>query len=153
MDCEDRQRSPARRRGRNRLASTAGHPTDFHVGQRIRFRRLSLGLSQAKLGERLGVSFQQVQKYERGGSRVSASMLYEIAGVLGASVAYFFDGLPPPGAGAGLEMTLAQQRRLAYAASPEGLRLLESFRQLRPRLRAMVLHLFDELVAPAGGGD
>jgi transcriptional regulator with XRE-family HTH domain len=153
MDGEDRERGTARRGGRRLAAAMAGHPTDVHVGQRIRFRRQSLGLSQAKLGQRLGISFQQVQKYERGGNRVSASMLYEIAGVLGVSVAYFFDGLPPPGAGASLALTLADERRVAYAASPEGVRLLERFSQFRPRVRAVALHLFDELAAPAGDGD
>lgn len=69
---------------------------DRHVGQRIRARRKALGLSQASLGEALGYSFQQAQKYENGANRVSASKLYETARCLGVPVSYFFEGLPDP---------------------------------------------------------
>ena len=73
---------------------------DRHVGQRIRARRKALGLSQASLGEALGYSFQQAQKYENGANRVSASKLYETARFLGVPVSYFFEGLPDPTSGA-----------------------------------------------------
>ncbi len=74
------------------------HPVDLHIGRRIRAVREHCGLSQAALSERIGVTFQQVQKYERGANRVSGSMLYEIAGALGFSVSTFFDGIPQSGA-------------------------------------------------------
>jgi transcriptional regulator with XRE-family HTH domain len=72
------------------------NPVDVHVGDRIRRRRRALGISQDKLAESLGLTFQQVQKYERGANRVSASKLYQIARALQASIPYFFDGLPDP---------------------------------------------------------
>lgn len=71
----------------------AAGPVDMHVGQRIRLRRNLMGLSQEKLGEALGLTFQQVQKYERGANRVSASRLYELARVMDVPVGFFFDGM------------------------------------------------------------
>src|ERR1700679_3443460 len=72
------------------------NPVDLHVGARIRLRRRMQGVSQEKLAAALGLTFQQVQKYERGANRVSASKLYEIASALRAPIAYFFDGLADP---------------------------------------------------------
>src|SRR5271163_5343803 len=72
------------------------NPVDLHVGARIRLRRRMQGVSQEKLADALGLTFQQVQKYERGANRVSASKLYEIATALQAPVSYFFDGLADP---------------------------------------------------------
>ena len=72
------------------------NPIDVHVGDRIRKRRRALGVSQDWLAEQLGLTFQQVQKYERGANRVSASKLYQVARALSASIPYFFEGLPDP---------------------------------------------------------
>ena len=72
------------------------NPVDVHVGDRIRRRRRALGISQDRLADQLGLTFQQVQKYERGANRVSASKLYQIARALQASIPYFFEGLPDP---------------------------------------------------------
>ena len=72
----------------------APNPIDVHVGMRIRMRRLLLGISQEKLAQTLGLTFQQVQKYEKGLNRVSASRLYQITKALNESVSFFFDGLP-----------------------------------------------------------
>src|SRR4029079_10891894 len=72
------------------------NPVDLHVGARIRMRRKILGVSQERLADDLGLTFQQVQKYERGANRVSASKLYEIARSLQAPISYFFDGLADP---------------------------------------------------------
>src|SRR5665213_3309630 len=87
------------------------NPVDLHVGGRIRMRRKVLGVSQEKLAEALGLTFQQVQKYERGSNRVSASKLYEIARFLNSPVSYFFEGLADPssadaGAGDGPEQVM-----------------------------------------------
>ncbi len=71
------------------------HPVDDHVGAKLRQLRKSAGMSQSVLAGRLGLTFQQVQKYERGTNRVSASKLYETAAILGVPVADFFDGLTP----------------------------------------------------------
>lgn len=74
--------------------SRRANPIDIHVGSRVRFRRMLLGMSQEKLGERLGLTFQQVQKYEKGINRIGASRLYDLAQVLGVSVQFFYDEAP-----------------------------------------------------------
>ena len=76
------------------LPSPDRHPVDVHVGERIRFRRRVLGVSQEQLAGVLGLTFQQIQKYEKGSNRVSASRLYEISEVLEIPIEYFFAGLP-----------------------------------------------------------
>lgn len=70
-------------------------PIDVHVGSRIRLRRTLLGMSQERLGEALGLTFQQVQKYERGVNRVGASRLYDLSRVLDVPISFFFDDMPP----------------------------------------------------------
>ncbi|MBV1831111.1 helix-turn-helix transcriptional regulator [Komagataeibacter sp. AV436] len=89
--------------------SSASNPVDVHVGNRIRLRRTLLGMSQERLGNALGLTFQQVQKYERGRNRVGASRLYDLACVLDVPVAFFFDGLPDRGMeqGAGMAEPVA----------------------------------------------
>ena len=74
-------------------ANTTPDPIDVHVGAKIRVRRKQLGMSQSALAESLGLTFQQVQKYERGANRVSASMLFKTSQKLEAPVSYFFEGL------------------------------------------------------------
>lgn len=73
--------------------SDTPHPIDIHVGARVRTRRRLLGITQEKLGEALGLTFQQVQKYERGSNRISASRLYELARILAVPVTYFYEGV------------------------------------------------------------
>lgn len=85
----------ARRRGRGRLPSGKPHPVDVHVGARLRLRRTLLGMSQEKLGEAIGLTFQQVQKYERGANRMGSSRLFELSKVLDVPISYFFDEMPP----------------------------------------------------------
>lgn len=70
------------------------NPVDIHVGERIRLRRTILRMSQEKLSEALGLTFQQIQKYERGANRVGASRLYDIAGVLDVNIQFFYDDMP-----------------------------------------------------------
>jgi transcriptional regulator with XRE-family HTH domain len=67
------------------------HPVDIHVGERLKVRRVSLGMSQEHLGEAVGVTFQQIQKYERGLNRIGSSRLYEFSQLLSVPVSYFFD--------------------------------------------------------------
>lgn len=71
-------------------------PIDVHVGRRLRLRRTAVGLSQERLGEAVGLSFHQVEECERGTGPIGASLLYQLAGVLGVPVAFFFDDLPGP---------------------------------------------------------
>jgi len=73
------------------------HPVDVHVGGRVRLRRVFLGYSQEKLANALGLTFQQIQKYERGANRISASKLYELSRILSVPVTYFFEGVESEG--------------------------------------------------------
>lgn len=86
----DSQRPARKRKGRQTIEEQR---VDAHVGAQVRLRRKLLGLSQTALANQLGVAFQQVQKYERGVNRISASMLFEISRTLDAPIAYFFDGI------------------------------------------------------------
>ncbi|WP_408871832.1 helix-turn-helix domain-containing protein [Gluconacetobacter aggeris] len=103
--------------------SAGPKPVDVHVGGRIRLRRTLLGMSQERLGEALGLTFQQVQKYERGTNRVSASRLYELSDVLDVPVSFFFDGLEhgrrPVGRGGAEALGFAQAQE-AFGGSSDG---------------------------------
>ena len=81
------------RRKRRTVAEFGPHPVDVHVGGRVRLRRTLLGMSQEKLGEALELTFQQIQKYERGTNRISASRLYQLCHVLDVPIEYFFEEL------------------------------------------------------------
>jgi len=74
------------------------NPVDVHVGGRVRLRRTLLGMSQEKLGEAIGLTFQQIQKYERGTNRIGCSRLYDLSRVLDVPIEYFFEELPPEAA-------------------------------------------------------
>jgi len=84
----------ARRSGGGRPKLGKPNPVDVHVGSRVRLRRTLLGMSQEKLGEAIGLTFQQVQKYERGANRIGASRLYDLSRVLDVPVSFFFDDMP-----------------------------------------------------------
>ncbi len=92
-------------------------PIDVHVGTRIRLRRTLMGLSQERLGESLGLTFQQVQKYERGVNRVGASRLFDLSRVLDVPISFFFDDMPEPlGTGFATQNTvLAGRRTVGFA--------------------------------------
>ncbi len=79
---------------RRTVAKDGPHPIDVHVGSRVRLRRTLLGLNQTQLGEKLGITYQQVQKYEQGVNRISASRLYQMTRILDVPVSYFFDDIP-----------------------------------------------------------
>ena len=79
---------------RRTIAKDGPHPIDVHVGSRVRLRRTLLGLNQTQLGERLGITFQQIQKYERGVNRISASRLYQLTRILDVPLSFFFDSMP-----------------------------------------------------------
>lgn len=130
-------------------------PIDVHVGSRIRLRRTLLGMSQERLGEALGLTFQQVQKYERGVNRVGASRLYDLSRVLDVPISFFFDDMPmgggsvsfaqrnqgvgepgqePFGGAAGLPADLMQQR--------ETLELVRAYNRIQdPAIRKRVFDL------------
>lgn len=116
-------------------------PVDRHVGIRIRLRRKQLNMSQGQLAEALGVTFQQIQKYERAANRVSASKLWEIAQALESPVAYFYDGLD--GETEAAEAPLSAQQLLL---SREGVELVAAFRGIHsPQRRGVLLNLISEL--------
>lgn len=107
----------------------AVHPVDRHVGQVLRARRRALQLSQSAVAARLGISFQQLQKYERGANRISASTLHAVSLVLDLPVARFFDGLAEPdNADDGRGRDLVAE----MVAAPEGPALAEAFLRLPP---------------------
>jgi transcriptional regulator with XRE-family HTH domain len=116
------------------------HVVDRHVGAVIRDRRRALGLNQAALADRIGLTFQQVQKYECGDNRISASTLYEIAKALHVPVAAFFDGLPPTTecSGAPTNSGVGLVHRLT--ATGDGAAIAELFPEIRsPKLRKVVI--------------
>ena len=87
----------ARPGGRGRRKADTPHPVDIHVGARVRLRRIELGMSQERLAAELGLTFQQVQKYERAANRISASRLYHIGKVLDVKVPFFYEGYSDAG--------------------------------------------------------
>jgi transcriptional regulator with XRE-family HTH domain len=101
------------------------NPIDIHVGGRVRLRRMMLGMSQEKLGEQLGITFQQIQKYEKGTNRIGASRLQNIATVLSVPVGFFFDGAP--GQGAGATDSKSGSYVVDFLSSSEGLQLNRAF--------------------------
>ncbi len=123
------------------------HPVDVHVGQRVRELRRSLRLSQAVLADAIGLTFQQVQKYERGTNRISASALFEIARFLGVQVDYFFLGLPDLDAGDG---AVAETQAGAFLRSEEGVALAASFTKLSTAERKIVLATVKGLAGLSG---
>lgn len=119
------------------------NPVDSHVGTRIRMRRKMQGISQEKLADALGLTFQQVQKYERGSNRVSASKLYQVARFLGSPVSYFFEGLADPtSAQPGVAEDGPEQFVHEFLMTSEGLELAANFPKIRQRrVRRKVLDL------------
>lgn len=117
----------------------APNPVDRHVGLRIRMRRKELGVSQERLAEAVGLTFQQIQKYERAANRVSASKLWELAEALNAPITYFFEGLVEM---SGADDCLPRESIQDFLLSPEGLELASAFPRIaEPRLRRKVMEL------------
>ena len=126
-------------------------PVDKHVDARMRMRRLMLGMSQTKLADALGVTFQQVQKYEKGTNRIGASRLQQIAQALQVPVSFFFEGAPAP-----------QRSRASKAEAPipdyvstffataEGLNLTKAFMRIQSaKLRRCIVRLVEEIAGAA----
>ncbi|ACG80175.1 transcriptional regulator, Cro/CI family (plasmid) [Phenylobacterium zucineum HLK1] len=112
----------------------APNPVDVHVGRRVRLRRRELGVSQAWLADRLGLTFQQIQKYERGANRISASKLYAIAKLLEVPITYFFEGLDDPATPTGRQYAQAFTGVVEeLLAEPNGPQLAEAFLSIRRR--------------------
>lgn len=126
------------------------NPIDVHVGARVRLRRQLLKMSQEKLGEELGVTFQQVQKYERGTNRVGASRLFRMSRVLDVPIAFFFDGLEGRAAETGLAESDQAPLVYDFIKSPDGVALAEAYSRITdPKVRRRVLDLVRALAAEA----
>jgi transcriptional regulator with XRE-family HTH domain len=117
------------------------NPTDAYVGSRLRLRRKMLGLSQEKLGEKLGITFQQIQKYEKGTNRVGASRLQAISAALDVPVSYFFPDTGRDGRTAGMQEE-GTTFMMDFMSTSEGLELSRAFVKIRSaKLRRKVLEL------------
>jgi transcriptional regulator with XRE-family HTH domain len=133
------------------MVKKAPNPIDRHVGSRVRMRRMMLGMSQEKLGDALDLTFQQVQKYEKGTNRIGASRLQSIAHILQVPVAFFFEGAP---SGAAHSDGLAEAPSPAYIsdflASSEGLALTKAFMRIKdPKVRRRVVDLVEAIAGDA----
>jgi transcriptional regulator with XRE-family HTH domain len=123
------------------------HPTDKQVGQRVRMRRLMLGLSQTKLADALGLTFQQVQKYEKGMNRIGGSRLQHISQILQVPAAFFFEGAPlAHGQHHASNGAQSPEYVSDYLATPDGLRLTKAFMQIpNAKLRRAVVTLVEQI--------
>lgn len=126
------------------------NPIDVHVGSRVRMRRMLIGMSQEKLGDQLGLTFQQVQKYEKGANRIGASRLYHISQILGVPIEFFYEGLPA-------EETAATEGfgergsnfDFDLLSTSEGIQLNSAFFSIKsPKVRKQLLDLVKTLGAP-----
>jgi transcriptional regulator with XRE-family HTH domain len=126
------------------------NPIDMHVGRRVRMRRLMLDLSQTDIADALGLTFQQVQKYEKGSNRISASRLQHLAQILQVSVPFFFEGAPAvygicPSAGQMAEAS-APSYVADFLATSDGLSLVKAFMSIEDaKLRRAVVRLVEEI--------
>ena len=123
--------------------------TDTHVGAQVRMRRLMLGMSQTQLGDALGITFQQVQKYEKGTNRISASRLRQISDILQVVIPFFFEGLPDVSGLFGKDTAPPSPSYVSdYLATPDGLSLTKSFMAIEnPKLRRCIVGLVEDITA------
>ncbi len=131
------------------MAKKAPNPIDRHVGSRVRMRRMMLGMSQEKLGNALGLTFQQVQKYEKGTNRIGASRLQQIAHILQVPVSFFFEGAPAVASAIRSE-GMAEAPSPAYVsdflATSDGLALTKAFTRIsNSKLRRRIVDLVEQI--------
>ena len=125
------------------------NPVDKHVGSRVRMRRMLVGMSQEKLGEALGVTFQQIQKYEKGTNRIGASRLHQIAASLGVPVSYLYEGAPELGESpSGFSDAPSPAYVADFMSTSEGLQLMKAFVRIKD---AKVRRRIVELAAALAG--
>ena len=128
------------------MAKKLSNPIDVHVGSRVRTRRQAVGMSQEKLGNALGLTFQQVQKYEKGVNRVGSSRLQQLSNILQVPIAYFFEDGPGQQKAKGIAPSSAFVTD--FIASSEGLALAKAFTQIK---NANVRHHIVKLVSEIAG--
>jgi transcriptional regulator with XRE-family HTH domain len=131
------------------MARGIREPVDKHVGSRVRMRRLMLDMSQTTLGNALGLTFQQVQKYEKGTNRIGASRLMHIASILRVPVEFFFEGAPASSAKSPTKDRPATPDYVsAFFATTDGLALTKAFMQIKQSaLRRRIVHLVEEIAS------
>ena len=121
------------------------NPIDGHVGSRVRMRRLMLKMSQSDLADGLGLTFQQVQKYEKGTNRIGASRLQQISQILQVPVPFFFDRVPGQSAAA-VEIADSDSYVNDFLATSDGLALAKAYMRLpNPKLRRAIVHLVEQI--------
>jgi transcriptional regulator with XRE-family HTH domain len=124
----------------------APDPTDKHVGNKVHMRRIKLGWSQQKLGDALCLTFQQVQKYEKGSNRISASRLQRISDILQVPIEYFFEGAPHAKGMIKTKVPPSVSNLSEFVASSEGLALIKAFMGIqKPRLRRSIVDLVEAI--------
>ena len=140
-------RQPTAAQEKVEMAKKAPNPVDRHVGARLRMRRMMLAMSQEKLGEALGLTFQQIQKYEKGTNRIGASRLQQISQILQVPVSFFFEGAPNVNARShGAQDAPSPAYVSDFLATSEGLALTKAFTGIRsPRLRRRIVDLVEEI--------
>lgn len=138
-----RENAPEEETELEERGSRRANPVDVHVGSRVRLRRMLLGMSQEKLGEHLGLTFQQIQKYEKGINRIGASRLFDLSKVLSVPVQFFYEELPVSGVdGASGFAEPAESYAVEFLASREGLELNKAFARITdPRVRRSIVEL------------
>lgn len=131
------------------MSTKAPNPVDKHVGSRVRMRRIMLGMSQEKLGEALGLTFQQIQKYEKGTNRIGASRVQQIGDVLQVPVSFFFDGGPTSSVNAdGMSEAPSPAYVSDFLATSEGLALIRAFTRITDaKLRRSVVDLVEQMAS------
>ena len=131
------------------MSTKAPNPVDKYVGSRVRMRRIMLGMSQEKLGDALGLTFQQVQKYEKGANRIGASRLQQIAHILQVPVSFFFEGAPTaPGFTAQASGEAPSPSYVSdFLATSDGLALTKAFMRIKDaKLRRRIVDLVEQIV-------
>jgi len=133
------------------IAKKAPNPIDRHVGSRVRMRRMMLGMSQEKLGDALGLTFQQVQKYEKGTNRIGASRLQQISHILQVPVSFFFEGAPtvgPAARGEGPSEAPSPAYVSDFLATSDGLALTKAFMRISDsKLRRRIVDLVEQIAS------
>ena len=134
------------------MSTKAPNPVDKYVGSRVRMRRIMLGMSQEKLGEALGLTFQQVQKYEKGTNRVGASRLQQISEILQVPVSFLFDGGPSGAVNAnGFSEGGSPAYVSDFLATAEGLALTRAFTRITDaKMRRSIVELVEQIAAREG---
>ncbi|MCW5702227.1 MAG: helix-turn-helix domain-containing protein [Bradyrhizobium sp.] len=128
------------------MSIKAPNPVDKYVGSRVRMRRIMLGMSQEKLGEALGLTFQQIQKYEKGTNRVGASRLQQISEVLQVPVSFLFDGGPSGVIGEHSAESASPAYIADFLATSEGLALTRAFTRIPDsKLRRSIVDLVEQI--------